>query len=79
MELALFALARVRGMCGGARMGKPEKIWVKWWFSCARGCLCVTVRTRTMGVGGGGGGAGVFDSFIYTVLSESTELKTGWG
>ena len=37
-------------------------------------------RTHTHEGGWGhGGGTGVSRLFIYTVLSESTELKTGWG
>lgn len=76
--MSLFTVVPVRGIYGGARMRKPEKIWGKWWFSCARGCLCVTVRTRNGGRGAWGG-YGVSHLFIYTVLSESTEFETGVG
>ena len=78
MELALFAVVPVRGICGGGRARNPQKIWGKRSFTGARGCLCVPVRTRTRGRWGHGGGTGVSRLFIYTVLSESTELKTGW-
>jgi len=68
----------VRGYAGGRECVNPEKIWGKWSFMHTRTHINGHARTHDWGTGVGGG-YGVCESFIYTVLSQSTESKTGGG